>query len=1407
MDKKNKFEFDNLGLVKKFFEDSKEGILVADFKTKKFIYANNKICEILGYKKNKLLTLGVEDIHKKIDLKTIYKEFSSVAIGKKRLAKSFPVLKSNKQVIFCDIGEMAIKIKNQKVILGFFNEVNEIEDIIKNIKEVEKSQKEIFDALPGLLIFFDLKGRIRFLNNEAFYLLGNKKSDLIGESIFDVMPEKKLILKNAFKTIVKTGKTEEFEDEIRKPSGEIGNFFTVIKPVKNKDGKIIGLQLSSFELKERRALEKLARGKELIYSEMFQGSVIPMFAIDLKHKITHWNRACEEITGFLANKMIGTSFQWKPFYKKARPVLADLVLDKTKLKNISQWYGESGKVYIKKSLEIPDVYQGENFFSNMGNNGKWLYFVATTIKDKAGKVIGAIETLEDVTVEKTDKQRLIESEERFRDLYENVPGVVYRCANDKNRTMIYLSQGIKEMSGYENVDIVGNKNISYEKLIHPADKVAVRRELSSAIKKDKIFEIDYRLLTKNADIRWVHERGRAIYGRDGKMRYIDGLLFDFTDRKKVSEELRQEKELTQKYLELVGVMMVVLDKAGNVLLINKNGLDILGRKKEEVIGKNWFNNFLPKEGCSLVKKVFRKIIEGESIIVEYYENDVVNAKNERRTIFWHNSVIKNEAGKIISVISSGADVTEKNTILKNLADSERKYRTLVEFAGDSILLINLKGVIVEANRAIMDKLGYKKEYIVGKHLGELTALLPLESMRLVLKNFANRLVGRESGPYVIKMISKKGVPGFFEISASIIKDGNKKFGVLAIIRDVNEREKDRQLIRDSEYKYRTLITNIPNVVYTILPDKHRTCLYMSERWKKWTGYSPEEFYADKHLWFKTIVSDDRKKVSLTMMNAFLGKKSYVLEYRVKHRDNNKIHYILDQGIPYKDNKGVILNYSGIITDITKLKLIDKKLKESEERFRDISFSSGDIIWEVDLNGKYTFVAGDVERVLSYPIGEIIGKKVFDFMPKDEEMKMKKEIKEAILNKRNIVDFENWRLSKDGKSQIMLSNGRILIGEKEELIGFRGVDKVITERKMSEIKIRASEEKLKIIVESIGDGVMVLDKDYKIVMFNKEATIISGFSREDVIGKRYDETLSFLYEDSGVSNREFVNFLVNKKVISIKNTLLVRKDGARVSVADSAEILKDEKGEAFGYVLVFRDISREREIDKMKSEFISVASHQLKTPLSGIKWFTELLLREKVGSLNEKQEDFINQIRISNERLIALVSDLLSVSRIETGKKFEIIKQKVEFCKIIKRIIEASYPLLKKHDVKIVQDDCLSENIEIEVDEEKIQQVLINLITNAIKYSHDGGEIFIGVEVEKSYIIFFVQDGGIGIEEKDFPKVFSKFYRGNNALKLETDGTGLGLYIAKAIVEGHGGSIWFDSKKGQGSTFYFSIPKN
>lgn len=1407
MRREKQCKINDLGLLETLFKKSGDGVLIANAKTKKFIFANARICSMLGYEKRELLKLGVKDIHRKEDLKHVLKEFAAGLSGKKRLAKALPVLRKNREILYCDIGEMKAEIKGESVVIGFFRDVTDIICAEKKIRESEKRNIELLNGIPSSFVLFDLEGKIIFINKVGARHFRGKASDLIGKSIYDIMPELKEQFKKRHDRIIKSGRTQEFEDDIKMPDGKVKTFLTILKPVKNELGKVFAIQANSYELTERRNAERVIKENELLLTEMFEGSAIPMFMIDKNHKITRLNRACEKIFNIPAKKMIGTSLQWKPFYSKPRPVLSDLIVDNLTKEDLKKWYSRDGKLTVKKSVFLPKAYEGIDYFPLAGKNGRWISFTAAPIMNEKGEIVGAIETIEDVTEKKIYELILAENEKRFRDLYENIPGAAYRCANDKYWTMLFVSKAIEEICGYRSDEIIGNKIISYEKIIYSADRDRIREVINKAIKQDEMFEIEYRIISKNKEIKWIYERGKATIGEKKEIKHIDGLLFDITERKIIEKKLEKSEKRYRALVEFASDSILFIDTKGVILEANKAITEVLGYKKEYIIGKkiSELKKLIPSESMGIILKNFSKRLMG--LKPAPYVINLVSTKGEIRFFEISASLIKDEK-KVMGVLAIIRDVTEREKGRQALKEDELKFRTLFEGANDGIFI--MKGdKFIDCNRRTLEMFKCKREDIIGRSPYRLSPLRQSDGRYSKEKAIKMIKAVLTEGPQYFewKHVKFDGTLFDVEVGLSKVIIGKEEF-ILAIIRDVTEQERNRQALKESEYKYRTLVTNIPNAVYTTLPDKHRTCVFMSERWGKWTGFPPEEFYSNKHLWFKTVHPNDRKNVSLKILNAYLARKSYILEYRLINYKTKEERYILDQGIPNRNENGEIINYNGIATDITELKKVGKKLQDSEERFRDITFSSGDIVWEIDKNAKYTFVAGSPEKILKYSADEMIGKTWFDFMPKDEADRVKKITENIFSCKLPIVDLENWQLSRDGKSYIFLANGVPIIGEKGRCIGYRGVEKDITKRKIAENEVRVSEEKLRTVVENIGDGVFVLDRDYRIVMFNKQASIISGFSKEEVLGKHYEKVLHFVYETTGEENREFIDLSLGHGMkAEMKNyTQLIRKDGEKVVVADSASTLRDERGRIMGCVVVFRDVSREREIDKMKSEFISVASHQLKTPLSGIKWFTELLLREKVGDLNEKQKDFVNQVKVSNERLIALVSDLLSVSRIETNRKFEIKKKKINICQVIDEAIKLNIPIAKRFKVKVSREQICNNRILMYADEDKIQQVFFNLITNSIKYSKKDGEVFIGFEVSAKEIIFFVRDNGIGIEERDFPKVFTKFYRGDNAIKSETDGTGLGLYIAKAIIEAHDGSIWFDSKKGKGTTFYFSIQK-
>lgn len=350
--------------------------------------------------------------------------------------------------------------------------------------------------------------------------------------------------------------------------------------------------------------------------------------------------------------------------------------------------------------------------------------------------------------------------------------------------------------------------------------------------------------------------------------------------------------------------------------------------------------------------------------------------------------------------------------------------------------------------------------------------------------------------------------------------------------------------------------------------------------------------------------------------------------------------------------------------------------------------------------------------------------------------------------------------------------------------------------------------------------IVVNKNREIIFFSKSAEEMTGWKSKDAIGRHTSELVDIEDEDGNLvpaANRPIhLALSTHKKVATttIKIYYLVLKDGRKFPATMTATpVVHNNK--TIGAILIFRDVTKEKEIDQAKSEFISLASHQLKTPPSAIKLLAERLLGDKIGELTEKQKEYVNDIRSSNQRMIDLVTTLLNVSRIELGA-FAIKVEQKDPCKIIESVLLELKPIIDKKSLTL-KTIFLQNELSLMLDESLFRMVINNLIVNAVHYTPAEGEISIecqsiqkgqtlgGKTLEENSFVVLVSDNGYGIPLAEQGKIFTKLFRADNAKERETDGSGLGLYIVKSILDNSGGSVWFTSKENQGSTFYVALP--
>lgn len=354
------------------------------------------------------------------------------------------------------------------------------------------------------------------------------------------------------------------------------------------------------------------------------------------------------------------------------------------------------------------------------------------------------------------------------------------------------------------------------------------------------------------------------------------------------------------------------------------------------------------------------------------------------------------------------------------------------------------------------------------------------------------------------------------------------------------------------------------------------------------------------------------------------------------------------------------------------------------------------------------------------------------------------------------------------------------------------------------KLSHSTDYIKNILESINNGIITIDMDDRITQINMNATAMLGISSVDIIGFNYKEVLS--------ENLVDIIDKIKKKALHKGFTFETMFDfftpnDLNIPLGINASVLFDSSENRIGVIFVFMDmlalkeIERLRRVDELKSEFVSNVSHELRTPLSVIKSYVEALREQVEPDDHDTRREFLAVVDSETDRLSDLVSDLLDISRIESGK-FEIDLAPVNLPDVVSQI---SKDLENRSSIHEIIIDIPSNLPELLADRDKIIQVFFNIIDNAIKFSPDGGKISVKAMVKGKNVKCDISDQGIGIDEKEIAHIFEKFYRVDNSDRYEISGTGLGLSIVKHIIESHNGKISVKSKRSKGSTFSILLP--
>ncbi len=563
-----------------------------------------------------------------------------------------------------------------------------------------------------------------FVNKRFTEITGYSEDELLEMEMTDLLQddEKEKIREIGKKRADSEKAPSKYETKIVTKDGEIKHLQLTISSIEHIGKK--AFLVSARDITEDVQKEREIRKSKNWLSQIVDRSSVPMFVIDKDHRVTHWNTACERLTGISKEEIKGTKDPWKAFYQEERPVMADLVLENADEERISEYYENK----FERSSLIDEGYEAEDFFPDFGEKGKYVFFTAAPIKDSEDRRIGAIETLQDVSERRRVQNRLKDEHERLQTLIHNIPGITYRCIKDKHWTMKFLSEGVEKLTGYEADEMLENKKIAYNEIIHPEDRDHVRREVEKGLENDAPYKVEYRIITASGDERWVWERGRAVGYQDGD-EVLEGAIIDITDKKETEER--------HEFLD-----SIIRHDVQNKLQLAKGYVELLKEEIDKDVEYTW--------------KIFRTIRNAEEIVKKVRTLDKIENEDEEQEM--------ELSGIFDRIMSEHGAQADENDIEIELEEVEKKvkggpllynlFSNLMENAikhsgGDKIRISaeengDYRVIIEDDGQGITDeekdkimKRGYKRGNSAGSGLG-------LYLVKEIVENYGGDIRVRDS---------------------------------------------------------------------------------------------------------------------------------------------------------------------------------------------------------------------------------------------------------------------------------------------------------------------------------------------------------------------------------------------------------------------------------------------------------------------------------------------------------------------------------------------------------------------------------------------------------------------------------------------------------------------------------------
>lgn len=658
----------------------------------------------------------------------------------------------------------------------------------------------------------------------------------------------------------------------------------------------------------------------------------------------------------------------------------------------------------------------------------------------------------------------------------------------------------------------------------------------------------------------------------------------------------------------------------------------------------------------------------------------------------------------------------------------------------------------------------------------------------------------------------------------------RRCGAVQVVRDVTEHRRVERALRESERRYRTLFETASDAILLMRGDCFVDC---NARALALFGCAREQIVGESPQRFSPPTQPDGRasdESALQHLGNALAGVPQLFEWEHCRSDGTRFAAEVSINSLELGDDPLLL---AVVRDITERKRADEALRQSEEQLRLIMENLADLVAVLDPDGRRLYNSPSYQGILG-DVGRLRGSSSFDQIHPDDRERVRCAFAETVRT--GVGQRLEYRMmDRDGGIRHIESQGSVIRDQHGDVSRVLVVSRDVTDRRLAAERVEASERKYRELVQHANSIILRWTRDGRIVFLNEYGQRFFGYTEAEIYGRHVVGTIVPASESGGRDLPSLMDGIcANPAAFEQNENENVRRDGERVWIAWTNKVVLDERGQVREILSIGTDVTerkraeeavrelnvtlerrvaertaelavakeRAEEADHIKSAFLATMSHELRTPLNSIIGFTGILMQGLAGPLSEEQTKQLGMVQSSGRHLLALVNDVLDISKIEAGE-IEIHREPFEVRDVMRKVALSVAPLAERKALRLVTE-VAPEVGSLTSDRRRVEQILLNLLSNAVKFT-ERGEVLLCCRPEGDRVVFRVRDTGIGIGPEHLEGLFRPFYQVDTGLTRQHEGTGLGLAICRRLTERLGGSIEVESRPGEGSTFTVALP--